>query len=311
LCAARAYRDPDRRGCPGDVSRAARATGKVLTMKHAALALAVALGLATPAFAEDRWMSIPPAPAMPAPVATGKAALNGIEMHYATFGAGEPVLLIHGGLGHADLWANQVKDLMQDHLVIVADSRGHGRSTRNADPYGYDLMSEDYLALLDFLKIEKVDVVGWSDGGIIGLDLAMKHPERLTSVFAHAANITTDGVDPSVAEDAVFGAYIGKMAEDYTVLSPTPDQFEAFVGQISEMWATQPNWGDAQVAAIKVPVAVVVGEHDEAILRAHTDKIASLIPGSELVILPEVSHFAMLQDPAGYTAAVRSFMAKN
>jgi pimeloyl-ACP methyl ester carboxylesterase len=272
-------------------------------MRYAVLTVMM---LSTPALAEDRWMAIPAAAPMPAAVSTGMAPVNGIEMYYATFGAGDPVLLIHGGLGHADIWGAQAADLMTDHLVIVADSRGHGRSTRNADPYGYDLMTEDYVALLDYLKVEKVDLVGWSDGGIIGLDMAMKHPERLNHVFAQAANITTDGVDPAVATNAVFGAYITNMAGDYVKMSPTPDQFDAFVTQISEMWATQPNWAEADVAAITVPITIAVGEYDEAILRAHTDHMASIIPGAELVILPEVSHFAMLQDPVGYNAAVRA-----
>lgn len=278
-------------------------------MRHLTGLVAPALIMfATAAMAEDRWMAVPDAPAMPAPVTTGLADVNGIKMYYATYGAGDPVLFVHGGLGHSDIWANQVADLMKDHLVIVADSRGHGRSSRTEDPFGYDLMSSDFVALLDFLKIDKVDLVGWSDGGIIGLDIAMSHPERLKSVFAQAANITTDGVDPSVATDDVFNAYIGKMAVDYGKMSPTPDQFDAFVAQISNMWATQPNWTDAQVAAITVPVAVVAGEYDEAILRPHTDKIASLIPGSKLVILPQASHFAMLQAPEEYTAAVRAFI---
>ena len=270
--------------------------------------IAAAVLCAAPAMAQDRWMTIPAAADLPAPVSEGMAAVNGIEMHYATFGAGDPVLLIHGGLGHADLWAAQVADLMADHLVIIADSRGHGRSTRTADAFGYALMAQDYVALLDYLKIDKVDLVGWSDGGIIGLDIAMTHPERLDHLFAHAANITTDGVDPSVATDEVFGAYIGAMMAAYSRLSPTADQFDGFVAQISEMWATQPTWTDAQVAAIAVPVAVVVGEYDEAILREHTEKIAGLIPGAELVILPGVSHFAMLQAPAEYNAAIRAFI---
>ncbi|MES2916457.1 MAG: alpha/beta hydrolase [Pseudomonadota bacterium] len=253
-------------------------------------------------------MTVPDAVAMPTPVSSGLADINGIKMYYATFGAGDPVLLIHGGLVHSDLWAAEIADLMADHLVIVADSRGHGRSSRTAEPFGYDLMSSDYLALLDFLKIGKVDLVGWSDGGIIGLDIAMTHPERLKSVFAQAANITTDGIDPSVAQNAVFGAFIGKMAGDYARMSPTPDQFDAFVAQISEMWATQPNWTNAQVAAISVPVAVVTGEYDEAIPRAHTEKIARLIPGAKLVILPDVSHFALLQAPDEYPAAIRAFI---
>lgn len=264
--------------------------------------------LATSALAEDRWMAIPKPPAMPEPAQSGMAAVNGIQMYYATFGAGDPVLLIHGGLGNADIWANQVIDLMQDHLVIVADSRGHGRSSRTDDPIGYDLMASDYLALLDVLKIDKVDLVGWSDGGIIGLDIAMTHPERLDHLFAQAANITTDGVNPAVATDAVFGSYIAWMGEDYLRLSPTPDQFDAFVAQISDMWASQPNWTDAQVSTITVPTAIVAGDHDEAILPAHTEKMAALIPGARLVILPQASHFAMLQAPDEYTAAVRAFI---
>ena len=148
-------------------------------MRLLALAFAV---FAAPALAEDRWMSIPMPPPMPTPVATGMAPVNGIQMYFATYGAGNPVLLIHGGLGNADIWSNEVIDLMKDHLVIVADSRGHGRSTRTAEPFGYDLMSSDYLALLDYLKVGKVDLVGWSDGGIIGLDIAMSHPEGLVDM---------------------------------------------------------------------------------------------------------------------------------
>lgn len=270
------------------------------------LGLALLALLATPALAEDRWMTIPKPPAMPEAASTGMAPVNGIQMYYATYGSGDPVLLIHGGLGNADIWANQVIDLMKDHLVIVADSRGHGRSTRTEEPYGYDLMSSDYLALLDYLKVDKVDLVGWSDGGIIGLDIAMSHPERLDHLFAHAANITTDGVDPTVGDDPVFmGIYANWMGEDYARMSPKPDQFDAFIAQISAMWAREPNWTDDQIRAITVPTAVVAGEHDEAILRAHTEKIASLIPGSTLMILPQASHFAMLQAPEEYTAAVR------
>src|SRR5215207_139246 len=129
----------------------------------------LALGASSLAGAADRWMEIPEPPAMPEAAESGTAPVNGIEMYYAAYGSGEPLLLVHGGLGYADIWANQVIDLMKDHKVIVADSRGHGRSTRTEEPYGYDLMASDYVALLDHLKIDKVALVGWSDGGIIGL----------------------------------------------------------------------------------------------------------------------------------------------
>jgi pimeloyl-ACP methyl ester carboxylesterase len=245
---------------------------------------------------------------MPPAAESGMAPVNGIEMYYAVYGEGEPVLLIHGGLGHADIWANQVIDLMRDHKVIVADSRGHGRSTRDEQPYGYDLMASDYLALLDHLKIDRTALVGWSDGGIIGLDIAMKHPERLTKLFAHAANSTVEGLTPTVGTDPVFGAYIEKMGGEYQRLSKTPGEYDAFLAQISRMWESEPAWTDAELAAITVPTAIVLGDHDEAITREHTEYLAKTIPGAKLVVLPDASHFAMLQDPAGYTKAVRDFI---
>jgi pimeloyl-ACP methyl ester carboxylesterase len=275
----------------------------------AAVALVIAVTV-TSALAAERWQRLPALPAMPVSNVAGYAPVNGIHMYYAVYGAGEPILLIHGGLGHADIWANQVRDLMTDHMVIVAESRGHGRSTRNEDAYSYDLMASDYLALLDYLKVDKVALVGWSDGGIIGLDIAMKHPERLTKLFAQAANATVDGVKPDVMENKTFVAYIDRCGADYKKLSKTPDQYDAFVEQISHMWATEPAYSDADLAKITVPTAIVLGDHDEAISREHTDHLAKVIPGAEEIILKNASHFAMLQDPAGYTKAVRDFLAE-
>ncbi len=278
---------------------------RILRYLFAAVAL---FSFSAVALAEDRWMTLPEQPAMPAAAQTGYAPVNGIEMYYAVYGAGEPVLLIHGGLGHSDVWSNQVIELSKTNQVIVADSRGHGRSSRDAQPYGYSLMASDFVALLDFLKIPKVSVVGWSDGGIIGIDMAMKNPGRLNKVYAHAANVTVDGVDPAVATNVTFNAYIERMGKDYARMSKTPDQYAAFLEQISKMWATEPAWTKEQLALITVPIAVVLGDHDEAITRAHTEYMASAIPGSKLIILLEASHFAMIQDPAGYTKSVTDFL---
>ncbi|MGE0668040.1 MAG: alpha/beta fold hydrolase [Sphingomonadales bacterium] len=265
--------------------------------------------------AADRWMTLPEPPSMPAADESGFARVNGIQMYYAVYGEGSPVLLIHGGLSHADVWANQVPKLVEaGHKVIVADSRGHGRSTRTAEPFGYDLMASDYVKLLDHLEIDRVALVGWSDGGIIGLAIAMTHPQRLTRLFAHAANVTTDGVLPNLDGHPVFGGFMQRMRADYDRLhdwssrqrgeTPAGSDYDAFMEQIGQMWASQPSWTAQQLAAIGVPAAIVIGDHDEAISRAHTEYMAKAIPGATLVILPQVSHFAMLQDPDGYTAAV-------
>ncbi|WP_438749682.1 alpha/beta fold hydrolase [Pararhizobium sp. O133] len=274
-------------------------------------ALCALLVLSTaPALSAERWEELPEPAALPQAAKSGTAPVNGIDMYYAVYGAGPAVLLIHGGLGYADVWGAQVADLSKDHTVILAESRGHGRSTRNADPYSYDLMSSDYLALLDYLKVDKTAIVGWSDGGIIGLDIAIHHPERLTKLFAHAANSKTDGVIPTVMENKTFAAYIEHAGEVYKKISPTPTEYDAFVTQISNMWATQPNWSDDDLKKITTPTAIVLGDHDEAISREHTDYLAKTIPGAQLIILKDASHFAMLQNPDGYNKAVREFIDK-
>jgi pimeloyl-ACP methyl ester carboxylesterase len=260
------------------------------------------------ASAEERWQTLPEPAAMPKPDQSGYAPVNGIQMYYAVFGAGDPILLIHGGLGHADIWASQVATMSKTHKVIVADSRGHGRSTRTEQPYGYDLMASDYLALLDYLKIDKTALVGWSDGGIIGIDIALHHPERLTRLFAQAANVTTDGVDPGVMTNKTFAAYIDRSGRDYKKMSKTPDQYDAFVAQISHMWESEPAWAKEQLGKITTPTAIVAGDHDEAIKREHTEYMASVIPGAKLIILPNASHFAMLQAPDEYSQAALDFI---
>ncbi|MDJ0629418.1 MAG: alpha/beta fold hydrolase [Rhodobacter sp.] len=270
----------------------------------------LAAALATSALAEDRWMSIPEAPEMPASDNVGVVPINGIQMYFAEYGvaSGTPVLMIHGGLAHGDIWAAQVADLMQDYRVIVADTRGHGRSENDGSAYSYDLLAQDYLALLDELQIDKVHLIGWSDGANIGYAISSTAPERLASHFAHAGNVTLDGIDPSVETNPIFGAYVGMMASDYAEMSNSPDGFDAFLGGVVEMWSTEKPGGVDALTSITVPTLVVQSEHDEAILMEHSELIATTIPGASLLVLEDVSHFANLQAPEDYTAAIRAFL---
>ncbi len=262
----------------------------------------------TPPLADAPWQTLPPTPPPVAGERTGHAKVNGISLYYATIGQGPPVVLLHGGLANSDYWGHQVTALAPHHTVILVDSRGHGRSARDTRPYGYDLMADDVVALLDTLHIAKADVVGWSDGAILGLDLAIRHPDRVGRIFAFAANTVTSGVQEGVEKNPTFARYIERAGHEYTRLSATPKDYDAFVAQISKMWETEPNWTDAQLKSIRSPVLVVDGDHDEAIKRAHTEYIAATIPGAGLLILPNTSHFAFLQDPALFNAALLHFL---
>ncbi len=170
--------------------------------------------VAGPAMAEPQWLTLPPTPSLPAAARQGIAPVNGVRIWYAEFGDGEPVILLHGGLANANYWGNQVQALLGRYQLIVMDSRGHERSTRNDTPYSYDLMASDVIGLMDFLNIRKAAIVGWSDGAIIGLDIAMKHAERLTKLFAFAANSSPGGV-ADVAHNAVFSAFITRAKSEY------------------------------------------------------------------------------------------------
>ena len=271
------------------------------------LFLAAILVTAAAARAEPQWLVLPPTPGLPQAEESGLAPVNGIKIWYATFGRGEPVILLHGGLANSNYWGRQVPALAEKYRVIVMDSRGHGRSLRDGKPYGYELMASDVLALMDFLKIPNAAVVGWSDGAILGLDIAIRHPERLNKLFAFAANSDPSGVK-DIGKSPVFSAFIARAEKEYQLLSPTPDQYKSFLEQIGKMWETQPNYTAEQLQRITVPTWIVDGDHDEAIKRENTEFMAARIPGAGLLIQPEVSHFSFLQDPQQFTNDVLHFL---
>ena len=229
----------------------------------------------------------------PIPLQTGFAEVNGINLFFRVYGEGPPILLIHGGLSDSRVWRAQLATLSEHHSVIVADSRGQGRSTSTEDVITYDLMADDYLALLDQLHISQVALVGWSDGGIIGLDIAIRHPERLSRLFVQAANATPDG-------------FLGFKPDDPN--RPELKHYDNIKDEIEALWANEPNFSQAELETIPVPTEIAIGEHDEAISREHTEYLASTIPGAKLLILPAVGHSAPLEDPNGYASAVLDFV---
>ena len=200
--------------------------------------------------------------------------------------------------------------LASDRRPRVADvGAGTGKLTRSIVAAGCDAIAVDPdNAMLDALRIDRVDVVGWSDGANVGLDLAMRHPRRIGKLFAFGANASVSGMAADLDKQPIFPQLMQRMTADYARLSPTPGDFEVLSGQMGKMWATQPEWTDAQLAAITSPVWIVDGDHEEFILRGHTEKLARSIPGAGLLILPGASHFAPLQAPGLFNATVLQFL---
>ncbi|EJN05312.1 alpha/beta hydrolase [Phyllobacterium sp. YR531] len=248
--------------------------------------------------------------ALPLPRATeeGFVENDGASIRYSTYGAGSPVILLHGGLGHSGNWGYQVPSLTKSgYRVILVDSRGHGQSTRDTKPYTYELMASDVLAVMDRLSVTKAVLIGWSDGACTSMVLGIKAPQRVAGVFFFGCNMDPSGtkeVQPSPVLDRCFGRHV----KDYSELSATPDQFKAFLAAVGKMMETEPNYNAADLAKVSVPVAVVQSENDEFIKQEHAEYLARTIPGAEFILLPGVSHFAPLQRPELFNQTVQRFL---
>jgi pimeloyl-ACP methyl ester carboxylesterase len=278
--------------------------------RRAALAAASAfvLAFAVPARAENAWDLLPPPTALPKPVQSGLIEVNGVKIYHEIHGTSGPwLILLHGGLGIVDYWGNQVPDFAKDHQVLLIESRGHGRSTRDDQRYTYELMASDVVAVMDKLGIGKADVVGWSDGGIIALVMALANPDRLGRIVALGANSDPSGVDMAVVNGATFAQYITNAGANYAKVSPTPGDYDNFVGAISKMWETEPNFTD-KLGQIKTPTLIMAGQYD-VITEAHTKMMATTIPGAKLEIVPNTAHFVIWQDAATFNRLVRDFLA--
>jgi pimeloyl-ACP methyl ester carboxylesterase len=247
---------------------------------------------------------------LPATDDQGYVEHEGVRIWYATYGSGPPVMLLHGGLGHSGNWGYQVPALVRSgYRTVLIDSRGHGRSTRDARPFTYELMASDVAAVIDGLHLEKAGLVGWSDGACIALILASNAPARVAGVFFFACNMDPSGTK-KVEFTPILRRCINRHMKDYAQLSATPNQFDEFSEAVGLMQRTQPNYSADDLAKISVPVAIVQSEHDEFIKREHAEYLARSIPNAEFTYLPDVSHFAPLQRPEQFNTAMLAFLGK-
>jgi pimeloyl-ACP methyl ester carboxylesterase len=252
------------------------------------------------------------AAALPPADRQGHVEHDGARLWYASYGEGPAtVVLLHGGLGHSGNWGYQVGPLVASgHRVVLIDSRGHGRSTRDERPYSYERMASDVLAVMDALRVERAALVGWSDGACTALVLARRAPTRVAGVFFFGCNMDPSGARELEQPQPLVDRCFARHAKDYGQLSPVPDRFDDFVAAVTEMMKTQPNYSARELAEVQVPVAIVQSEHDEFIRPEHAAYLARSIPGAELVLLRGVSHFAPLQRPQQFNRTLRAFLAR-
>lgn len=250
------------------------------------------------------------APPLPETGNRGWVENEGSSIWYAAYGAGFPVILLHGGLGHAGNWGHQLADLVDaGYRAILIDSRGHGRSTRDGRALSYDLMASDVLAVMDTLSLGQAALVGWSDGACTATALARQAPQRVAGVFFFACNVDASGTKPFQSTPVIDRCF-ARHKVDYAALSPTPGGFDGLLDALQPMQASQPDYSATDLDEIRVPVTVAQAEFDEFIRLEHARYVADTIPGARFVLLSGVSHFAPLQRPRPFNDAVLDFLSR-
>jgi pimeloyl-ACP methyl ester carboxylesterase len=225
------------------------------------------------------------------------ADLGAVQMWFDEQGAGEgtTTVLLHGGMCTADTWMMQTEALGAGRRLLLPEQRGHGR-TADVGEVSYELMADDTVAFLEAVAGGPVDLVGWSDGGNVGLHVALRRPDLVRKLVVIGSNFHHEGTIPALLED-MGGEEDGGdvLREAYQAVSPDgPDHWPVIKGKLLDMWRTGPTLTEADLATIDLPVLVLVGDDDAVHLR-HTVALFEGLPQGQLAIVPGTSHLVPIE----------------
>lgn len=229
--------------------------------------------------------------------------IKGFRMYYEVYGTGKPLLFIHGNGGSISSFSKQIPYFSKEYKVIVADSRAQGKSLDAGEILNYEMMADDCNALLDHLHLDSCYVVGWSDGGINGLLLAMRHPKKVKKLAITGANLWPD----TTALEPFVYHWIVNQADSLSKLKQTPDVKNQF--KLMNMMLKEPNISLTQLKAVKCPTLVMAGDHD-VIPTKHTVQIAEAISQSYLWIIPKSGHSTLIVHDKQFNQIVNDFFKK-
>lgn len=234
------------------------------------------------------------------PVAGKYLSTRGIKLYYETYGKGEPLLMIHGNGGSISGFSNQIPFFAQKYKVIAVDSRAQGKSVDACDSLSFEMMADDFNALLDSMHISSCRVLGWSDGGINALIMAIRHPKKVKMLASTGANLIPDSI--------VFVPHAYREWMNDYLRSGKDAQTPKLKNQrkLMALDLFQPHITTAQLQTIKCPALIIGGDRD-LILPSHTLEIANAIPGAFCWIVPDSGHATLIQHKNQFNETVGSF----
>ena len=254
---------------------------------------------------------------------TGYAPVNGLKMYYEIHGSGEPVVLLHGAfMAISGDWNDWINELSKTRKVIAVEMQGHGRTADIKREITFENLSADVAGLLDYLKIQRADLIGYSLGGGVAIQTAIRHPEKVRKVVSISAVIRRDGwvkeandFWPTFKWEVFKGT---PMEAEYKRLSPTPDKFPDFVNHIKATALRPYDFGADRLGATKAPMFFIHGDADGVRL----DHIAEMYrlkggdlhgdmrphPESRLAILPDTTHVTLMNRMTTIVPMVNDFL---
>ncbi|KAH1270990.1 hypothetical protein KXX33_006035 [Aspergillus fumigatus] len=280
-----------------------------LLLSGIAQGLAIAERATTPV-----WLTLPPTPPLPAPISEGRISVDGVELWIQKYNEDAhktPLVLDHGGLGYSAYFGAVLSRLIaKGHYVIALDRRGHGRSTfKEDDVFTFDLFADNIYEQLKAVGVSKYNVVGWSDGGAttIAALLNRKISPTIEKAFLFGAFMVPSDSNPNFPNTDINSEFVSRCAKEYSQLQPQAN-FTSFATKVATLEATLPQFTTDQLRTIDGSRVRIAGaQYDEAVNLDVPAKLHAAIPGSSLVILNNVSHFAPLQDPDQFTRALEDF----
>ena len=287
---------------------AAAATGATMAATQAGLAQSEP-GTATPASQDG--------------ATSGYAPVNGLQMYYEIHGEGEPLVLIHGAYGTIDMWGPILSTLAESHQVIAVEMQGHGHTADINRPIRYETMADDVDALMEHLAIAQADIVGFSMGSGVALQLALRHPERVRKLVPISVSYAHEGVYPEIwagMDQITPETFAGSpMEESYLRNAPNPDDWPVLIEKLLDLERQPYDWPEDEIAAITAPTLFIFGDSDIVKLD-HAVRLFTLLgggvpgdvvglPKSQLAIIPGTTHAGMGDRAAYWLPMVVTFLA--
>jgi pimeloyl-ACP methyl ester carboxylesterase len=245
------------------------------------------------------------------------AHVNGLEMYYEVHGTGEPLILLHGGVGAIEMFGEVLPLLAQGRQVIAADLQAHGRTADIDRPLSFESMADDIRALIEYLGLEEADVLGYSLGGGIALQTAIRHPQVVRKLVLVSTPFSRDGWYPEVrvgmeqmGPEAAEPMKQTPMYEVYSSVAPRPEDWPVLLTKLGQLLGQDYDLSEG-VAAIEAPTMIVVGDTD-SVRTAHAVEFFELLGGGQadagwdgsgmsnarLAILPGTTHYDIFSSPA-------------